>query len=263
MLPHDGSTIWLGTIASLLAGLATGVGALPVLFLGRTIGPALDAALLGFGAGVMLAATSFSLILPALEAAEQGGMSRFGSSGLVASGMLLGAIALLLADRWLPHEHFVKGREGIPAGRVARIWLFVAAIALHNLPEGLAVGVGFGTDDASTGVALAIGIGAQNMPEGLVVALALRGVGYTPGRSLLVALLTGLVEPVGGLLGVTAVTVAASLLPWSLAFAAGAMLFVVSNEILPESHRQGQGRAGTAGVLVGFLAMLVLDTGLG
>lgn len=257
------SQIWLGASASLLAGLATGVGAIPVLFLVRAIRAATNAAMLGFGAGVMLAATSFSLIIPAIEAADRQGHGALAGSLIVAGGMALGTLVLLLANRWLPHEHFIKGREGIPAERLGRIWLFVAAITLHNLPEGLAVGVGFGGGDVSQGTTLAIGIGLQNMPEGLAVALALREVGYSTGRAFLIALLTGLVEPAGGLVGVTAVTVSVALLPWGMAFAAGAMLFVISSEIIPESHREGQGQAGTLGVIVGFIVMMILDTVFG
>src|SRR5690606_13011489 len=143
---------------------------------------------------VMLAATSFSLVVPAIEAAIGQGHEGIAGSLVVAAGMLLGAALLWLVHRTLPHEHFVKGREGRPA-HVARLWLFVAAITLHNAPEGLAVGIGFAGGDFENGRSLAIGIGLQNMPEGLAVALALRRIGYPVGRALLVALATGLVEP--------------------------------------------------------------------
>lgn len=254
--------VWSGAMGSLGAGLCTGLGALPVLLLARSLRPGAEAAMLGFSAGVMLAATSFSLLVPALAAAAALGHGPFGSASTVGAGMLLGALALLAMHRAVPHEHFKKGREGaIAAPQAARLWLFVAAITLHNLPEGLAVGVGFGSDP-DRGLSLAIGMGLQNVPEGLAVALALRKIGHPGGRAFLVALATGLVEPVGGVLGAAAVGFGAGLLPWGMAFAAGAMLFVISGEIIPETHREGQGMAATWGLMVGFVVMMVLDTAL-
>lgn len=254
--------VLLGTVSGLVAGLATGVGAIPVFFV-RAVRASTSAGLLGFGAGVMLAATSFSLIGPGIEAAERHGASALTSSTIVSFGMLLGALTVLAANRFLPHEHFVKGVEGGTAERISRIWLFVIAIALHNFPEGLAVGVGFGGGDVSNGVSLATGIALQNFPEGYAVAVALTSVGYSAGHAVLVALLTGLIEPIGSLLGVVALTLSESLLPIGMGFAAGAMLFVISNEIIPESHREGQGLAGTIGILIGFVIMMLLDTAFG
>lgn len=135
------------------------------------------------------------------------------------------------------------------------------AIAIHNLPEGMAVGVGFG-GDVAVGLGLTAGIGLQNMPEGLVVAAALMADGYSRGRAFLFALMTGLIEPIGGLLAVTAVTVAETLLPWGFAAAAGAMLFVVSHEIIPETHRKGVQGHATAGLLLGFVVMLYLSVAI-
>lgn len=254
--------VWLGGLASLLAGLATGLGALPVLFVLRSVSASMNAFLLGSGAGVMLAATSFSLIEPGFEAGQRLGASPLASALVLGAGMMIGAFALLLGNRILPHQHFLKGAEGLGGERLSQIWLFVLAITLHNLPEGLAVGVGFGGGDVANGTTLAMGIGLQNLPEGLVVALALLEVGYSAKRAFLVALFTGLVEPIGGLLGVTAVTFATSLLPWGMAFAAGAMLFVISGEIIPESHREGRGLPATMGVMGGFIVMMVLDLAL-
>ncbi len=257
-----GSTILLGTLASLAAGLATAVGALPVLFV-RRLSERTQDVLLGFAAGVMLAASFFSLIIPGLDVAQQQGASKLGAVTTVIAGILLGAGILWALNRFVPHEHFVLGREGPSTERVRRIWLFVLAITLHNFPEGLAVGVSFGGDDAGRGLAVATGIGLQNMPEGLAVAVALLGLHYTKGQAFLVALLTGLVEPIGGLIGVAAVTVAQSLLPWGLAFAAGAMIFVISDEIIPETHRRGFENHGTAGLMVGLVVMMFLDVMLG
>lgn len=248
----------LGTLASLGAGLATAVGALPVLFT-RNVSQRAQDVMLGFGAGVMLAATSFSLIIPGLEAAGGDAQAAF----VVAAGIGLGALFLWATEHFAPHEHFIKGREGADVGQLKRIWLFVIAITLHNFPEGLAVGVGFGGGDVQGGLTLAAGIGLQNMPEGLVVALALVAQRYSVGRAILVAALTGLVEPVGGLLGAGLVSIAQPILPWGLAFAAGAMLFVVSDEIIPETHRKGFETEATLGVMVGFVVMMMLDVTLG
>jgi zinc transporter, ZIP family len=252
------STILAGTVASLMAGLATAVGALPVLVI-RRLSERTQDVLLGFAAGVMLAASFFSLIIPGLDVAQQQGASKLGAVNLVIAGVLLGAATLWAIHRFVPHEHFVLGREGPHTERIRRIWLFVLAITLHNFPEGLAVGVSFGGDDLGRGVAVATGIGLQNMPEGLAVAVALLGLNYTKAQAFLVALLTGLVEPLGGLLGVAAVTVVQSLLPWGLAFAAGAMIFVISDEIIPETHRRGFENHGTAGLMVGLVVMMFLD----
>jgi ZIP family zinc transporter len=208
----------------------------------------LDTAL-GFAAGVMLAATSFSLIVPAIE---EGGV------WITVIGIAIGAIFLDQADKWIPHEHFQKGPEG-PSSTLRRTWLFILAITLHNFPEGLAVGVGFGGGDVASGTALAIGIGLQNMPEGLAVAMPLLREKYNRWKALMIATVTGLVEPVGGLIGVGAVTLARPFLPLGLAFAAGAMLFVISDEIIPETHSRGNEREATFGVIVGFLVMMTLD----
>lgn len=248
----------LGTVASLAAGVATGVGALPVLFT-RNISQRTQDAMLGFGAGVMLAATSFSLIVPAIEAAGNGTSGAF----VVAAGMVLGGLFLWFVDHTSPHEHFISGPEGADPGNLKRIWLFVIAITVHNFPEGLAVGVGFGGGDLRNGMTLAIGIGLQNMPEGLVVAMALVTEKYSRRKALWIALVTGLVEPVGGLIGAGLVTLASPLLPWGLAFAAGAMLFVISDEIIPESHRQGYEKEATFGVMLGFIIMMIMDVSLG
>lgn len=249
----------LGIIASTLAGLATGVGALPVFFF-RKVSDRLMNTLLGGAAGVMLAATSFSLIVPGIEYGDVLWPGK--GAYVVVIGMLTGAVFLDRMDKWLPHEHFVMGKEG-PSSALRRIWLFIIAITLHNFPEGLAVGVGFGAEDTGAATALAIGIGLQNMPEGMAVAFPLLGLGYHRWQAWGVALLTGLVEPVGGFLGVAAVTLFQQVLPLGLAFAAGAMLFVISDEIIPETHSRGKSRIATFGVMVGFVIMMAMDTLLG
>ena len=252
----------VGFLASLLAGLCSGVGALPILVV-RQISSQVQNAMLGFAAGVMLAASFFSLILPGLEAAVAQGASEIGAATLIICGILLGAVCVWLMHTYAPHEHFIAGREGPYTEKLLRIWLFIIAITLHNFPEGLAVGVGFGGGDTGNAVALAIGIGLQNMPEGLAVAVALLTLRYSKAQALLVAMLTGLVEPVGALLGVSAVTLAEFLLPWGLAFAAGAMIFVISDEIIPETHRKGMERHGTVGLMIGLAGMIFLDVAFG
>ena len=258
------SIILIGFLASLAAGLATGVGALPALFMGRISVKSQDA-MLGFAAGVMLAASFFSLILPALDASQGQGASEMTAVLVVIGGILLGVAAIWGVNETLPHEHFIMGPDGKASASASlrRIWMFVIAITLHNFPEGLAVGVGFGGNDIANSTTLAIGIGLQNFPEGLAVAVALLGQGYSRARAFRVALFTGLVEPVGGLIGITAVTIAQPLLPWGLAFAAGAMIFVISHEIIPETHRRGYENHGTFGLIIGLVVMMFLDVVFG
>jgi ZIP family zinc transporter len=253
------TVITQGILASTLAGLATGVGALPAIFFKSVPDKVLNT-MLGGAAGVMLAATSFSLIVPGIESGD----SLWPGYGVyvVVIGMLVGAIFLDRIDKWLPHEHFFSGHEG-PSSQMKRIWLFIIAITIHNFPEGLAVGVGFGAGDLGSATSLAIGIGLQNMPEGLAVALPLLGLGYSRFQAIGIATLTGLVEPIGGLLGVGAVTMFHPVLPFGLAFAAGAMLFVISDEIIPETHSKGKSRLATFGVMVGFIIMMGMDNLLG
>ncbi|MBI5393535.1 ZIP family metal transporter [Candidatus Woesearchaeota archaeon] len=252
--------IWLvGAFFSLLAGLATALGAIPIFFT-KKISIYWQDIFMGFGAGVMLAATSFSLIIPGLEAAGNG----IKAALIIVTGIMFGGIFLYFSSKYLPHEHFfLKHGFNFHKKKLAMMWLFIFAITIHNFPEGLAVGVGFGNGDLLNGISLAIGIGIQNIPEGLVVALALLANGFTPWKAFLIALLTGLVEPIGGLLGAGAVSIFNVLLPWGLAFAAGAMLYVISAEIIPESHRKGFVHAPTIGLMLGFVLMLFLDVALG
>ena len=245
-----------------LAALATALGTLPVL-LSQQFSQRTYDTMLGFGAGVMLAASSFSLIVPALASAKAQGASAWGAGGIVGAGILLGSLLLLLIDRLVPHEHFVKGLEGRQGLAMKRVWLFVLAISLHNFPEGLAIGVAFAGTDAVGALALASGISIQDVPEGMVVALALRSVGYSRGRSAGIGILSGVIEPVAAVLGVAVISLSANFLPWGLAGAAGAMLYVISHEIIPESHGQGHEAFATGGLIVGFVLMMLLDTALG
>lgn len=252
----------MGFVASLLAGLLTGAGALGV-FLVRRLSPRLEDGLLSFAAGIMLAASFFSLLLPAIEYGELMYGGRTPAVLLAIFGLLSGAAALFLMNRYLPHEHFFAGHEGPDTEALGRIWLFVIAITLHNFPEGMAVGVGFAGGDVANGVSLATGIGIQNIPEGLAVAVSLVAVGYSRGQAFGVGFLTGLAEPLGGLFGSFAVSVAGPLMPWTLAFAAGAMLYVISDEIIPETHRRDFENLATFSLLIGFAFMMYLDATLG
>lgn len=244
--------ILYGTLATIATGLASGVGALPVLFL-RSVPDKLLDALLGFAAGVMLAATAFSLLVPAIE---------LGGVWVTVLGLTVGALFLFYADEVIPHLHPIAGPEG-PSSTLKRIWLLILAITLHNFPEGLAVGVGFGSGDIAAAVVLAIAIGLQNIPEGLAVALPLIREKYTPLRAVGYAALSGLAEPIAGFLGAAAVSIARPLVPVGMGFAAGAMLYVISEEIIPETHRKGYAKVGTAGLIAGFIIMMVLDNALG
>lgn len=245
----------VGFLASILAGLATGVGALPALFF-KDISQKLFNSLLGAAAGVMLAATAFSLLVPGMDYGEQ----IWPGKGLliVSAGMLLGALFLHFADEKLPHLHFdAVADESLDS--LQKISLFIVAITIHNFPEGMSVGVSFGSGDMKNGFVLAIAIALQNLPEGLAVALPLVGLGYNKWKAVAIATLTGLVEPVGGLLGITMVTIFSSVLPIAMGFAAGAMLFVISEEIIPETHARGRSRIATFSLMVGFIIMMILD----
>lgn len=252
----------MGSIASLLAGLGTGIGALGV-FAVRRLTPALQDGMLSAAAGVMLAASFFSLLLPGIEYGEELTGTTWAASLIVISGLLMGATVLYMIHQRLPHEHFQLGREGPEGARIRRIWLFIIAIALHNFPEGMAVGVGFGGGNIGNGTALAIGIGLQNIPEGLAVAISLLAIEHSRLKSFTLALLTGLVEPVGGLFGATMVWLAEPLMPWTLGFAAGAMIFIISDEIIPETHRGEYKTLATFSLIGGFVVMMFLDASLG
>lgn len=256
------STILSGTVASLLAGLCTGIGSFGVFFL-RKLTPRLEDGMLSFAAGIMLAASFFSLLLPAIEYGENYYGGKELAVTIVIVGLMSGAIVLHLIHRFLPHEHFFSGREGPDPGALSRIWLFVIAITLHNFPEGMAVGVGVAGSGIERGVSLATGIAIQNIPEGLAVSVSLLAVGYSRPEAFWVGFLTGLAEPIGGLFGAVAVSVAGPLMPWTLAFAAGAMLFIISDEIIPETHRRGLESLATFALMLGFASMMYLDATLG
>lgn len=249
--------------ASAITALATSLGAVPALFIHR-VSQRVQDTLLGFSAGVMLAASSFSLIIPALNLFESSYHSKITGALLVSVSVLLGAAFLYLCNRLIPHKHFFKSREGGPSSvTLRRIWLFVFAITLHNFPEGLAVGSGAGSENMDLALPILTGIALQDIPEGFVVAMALITAKYSPRLAIGVAVFSGIVEAFAALLGYYATVQVQPLLPWALAFAGGAMLYVVSDEMIPESHKKDTSQFATVGLMVGFVLMMFLDTALG
>mgnify|MGYP003915824389 CR=1 FL=1 len=255
-----------------LAGMftwgVTALGASGVFFF-KTINQKVLNSMLGFAAGVMIAASFWSLLAPAIEMAEHGPTARWIPPAI---GFLLGAFFLRLLDMMIPHLHIgfpIEEAEG-PKTSWHRSILLVSAITLHNIPEGLAVGVAFGAvamgmDSATMAgaVALAVGIGIQNFPEGGAVSIPLRREGFSRMKSFWYGQLSGAVEPVAAVAGAALVIVAQPILPYALSFAAGAMLFVVIEELIPESHRGGHTDLATMGAIFGFVVMMVLDVALG
>ena len=241
---------------------ATALGALASLAL-RNLGTRAEDSLLGFAAGMMLAASAFSLILPGIEAAREQLGPGVGAGLVVALGLGLGVALMLGLDRFTPHEHAHIGVHGPQASRVPGVWLFVVAITLHNLPEGMAIGVAFSQGDLSVGLPLTAAIAIQDAPEGLAVAMALRAARFGPWRAVLVAAASGLMEPIGALIGFGLSTGMVLAYPIGLGLAAGAMIFVVSHEVIPETHRNGHQTPATIGLMCGFAVMMVLDTAFG
>jgi zinc transporter, ZIP family len=241
---------------------ATALGALPALAI-SAIPQRLEDAMLGLAAGMMLAASAFSLLLPGLEAGEAMLGAKMPGALVVVFGMLLGVLLMLGLDEFTPHEHANNGPCGPGHERCSRVWVFVFAIALHNLPEGMAIGVSMSQADLSVGLPLTTAIALQDIPEGLAVALAMRSAGFSAGKAVMVAIASGLLEPVGAFLGVGLSSGFALAYPIGLGLAAGAMIFVVSHEVIPETHRNGHQTPATIGLMVGFAVMMILDTTLG
>ena len=243
-------------LTALGVGGATVIGAL-IGFAFKKISHSFSDIVLSFAAGVMLAAAVLGLIIPSLE---YGG--KFGILVTIA-GVFAGAICLSLVDKLVPHLHRLVGVETESHENsnesLSRVLLFVLAIAIHNLPEGIAAGVGFGSGDTSGALMIAGGIALQNIPEGMVIIGPMLSAGVSPKRTFVCALMTGLVEVVGALLGYFAVYVASFILPFALAFAGGTMLYVISDEMIPETHSHGTERGATYALLVGFCLMLLFD----
>ncbi len=214
---------------------------------------------LSFAAGVMLAAAVLGLILPSLEYGGQYGLL------ITIVGIFVGAVCLNLIDKLVPHLHKLVGPdiEAHHNANLSKVLLFVTAIAIHNLPEGIAAGVGFGSGDTSQALIIAGGIALQNIPEGMVIIAPMLAAGVSPRKTVICAMITGLVEVVGTLIGYFAVSIASAILPFALAFAGGTMLYVISDEMIPETHAHGSERGATYALLIGFCVMLVTDVLLG
>jgi ZIP family zinc transporter len=262
------NSIWVAVLAGIVVGLATGIGALPIFFVRNIPKMVLDA-LLGAAAGIMLAVTAFNLIIPGIEKAGGG----INGVSTVIIGMLSGGVFLDLVDKFFPNTNLLA--NSIPDTEsiidltatdigLHKAWIFTIAISVHNISEGLAVGVGFGDGDIYNGLSLAIGIGLQNIPEGLAVTLPLLRGGVAKWKVFLVALVTGLVEPLTSLIGIGIVSIFQSVLPFMLAFSAGAMLFVIAHEIMPESRKNsGHSKLAAYALIVGFVSMIFLGVLLG
>ncbi len=265
---RDMNPITQALIATCFTWFVTALGAAAV-FVTRSVNKKLLDGMLGFAAGVMIAASYWSLLAPAIEMSEGKDIPKWFPP---LAGFLMGAVFLRIIDKILPHLHLgfpIQKAEGIKTSW-HRTTLLILAVTLHNIPEGLAVGVAFGavaagipSADLAGAVALAIGIGLQNFPEGLAVSMPIRREGVSRLKSFWYGQLSGIVEPIAGVIGAAAVLISKPILPYALSFAAGAMIFVVVEELIPESQRGGNTDIATMGAILGFAVMMVLDVGLG
>ena len=247
--------VWLTAVG---VGGATVIGAL-IGFAFKKISHKFSDIVLSFAAGVMLAAAVLGLVLPSLEYGGDWGLL------ITVAGIFAGAACLNLIDKLVPHLHKLVGADSEEHhnANLSKVLLFVTAIAIHKLPEGIAAGVGFGSGDTTQALIIAGGIALQNVPEGMVIIAPMLAAGVSPGKTLVCALATGLVEVVGTLIGYFAVSVASVILPFALAFAGGTMLYVISDEMIPETHAHGAQRGATYALLIGFCIMLATDVLLG
>ena len=245
-------------ITALGVGSATIIGSV-IGFIFKRISHKFSDIVLSFAAGVMLAAAVLGLIIPSLEYGGKLGVF------ITVAGIFVGALCLNLIDKLVPHLHKLVGSdtESHNNANLGKVLLFVTAIAIHNLPEGIAAGVGFGSGNVSQALTIAGGIALQNIPEGMVIIGPMLAAGVTPKKTIICAVITGLVEVVGTLIGYFAVSLASAILPFALAFAGGTMLYVISDEMIPETHAHGSERGATYALLIGFCVMLVTDVLLG
>ncbi len=245
-------------LTALGVGGATIIGSL-VGFAFKKISHKFSDIILSFAAGIMLAAAVLGLVLPSLE---YGGKYGF---VITVTGIFAGALSLNLIDKLVPHLHKLVGAdiETHSNTNLNKVLLFVMAIGIHNLPEGIAAGVGFGSGDINGALLIAGGIALQNIPEGMVIIAPMLAAGVSPRKTFICAMITGLIEVMGTLIGYFAVTVSSAILPFALAFAGGTMLYVISDEMIPETHSHGSERGATYSLLVGFCVMLVTDVLLG
>ena len=245
-------------LTALGVGGATVIGAL-IGFIFKNISHKFSDIVLAFAAGVMLAAAVLGLIVPSLEYGGKYGIL------ITVAGIFVGAVCLNLIDKLVPHLHKIVGvePESHHNANLNKVLLFVLAIAIHNLPEGIAAGVGFGSGDTTQALIIAGGIALQNIPEGMVIIAPMLAAGIRSGKTFILAMITGLVEVVGTLIGYFAVSISTAILPFALAFAGGTMLYVISDEMIPETHAHGSERGATYALLIGFCVMLVTDVLLG
>lgn len=254
-----GDVMGVVMLTAIGVGGATMVGGL-IGFLFKKITHKFNDITLGFAAGIMLAASVFGLITPAME---KGGTI---NTILVVSGIFAGCLFLSFIDRFIPHLHSVVGIKepnNIGADKLNKVLLFVFAIAIHNLPEGIAAGVSFGTGNVSDALTVSMGIALQNIPEGMVIIAPMISAGVSKTRTLIIALMTGFVEVVGTFIGYFAIGISSVALPFILAFAGGTMIYVISDEMIPETHSHGYEKGATYSLIAGFCLMLILDTLLG
>jgi ZIP family zinc transporter len=237
-------------LASILAGMCTGIGALPLLFI-KNISRTFEDILLGFAAGVMLFAASFNLVLPAL---------RKGSIQQTVLGVMSGALILAMIEKIIPNINMGQVQDvDFKDKEMRKTFMMIAAIVIHNIPEGFSIGIGYASGDVNTGMALALAMGIQNAPEGLVVSAPLIQKGYSKAKAILFAFFAGMGEPIAAVVGIWVGSFANSWMPFALSFAAGAMFFVVSHELIPESHCSGNETKATFGVIFGFIIMLLIE----
>ena len=245
-------------LTALGVGGATLIGSIAG-FIFKNISHKFSDIVLSFAAGVMLAASVLGLILPSLEYGDKFGLL------ITVAGIFAGALCLNLIDKLVPHLHRLVGSDIEPHNNegLSKVLLFVTAIAIHNLPEGIAAGVGFGSGDTSQALIIAGGIALQNIPEGMIIIAPMLSAGVKPRKTFICAMVTGLVEVIGTLIGYFAVSIASAILPFALAFAGGTMLYVISDEMIPETHAHGNERGATYALLVGFCVMLATEFLLG
>lgn len=245
-------------LTALGVGGATVIGSL-IGFIFKNISHKFSDIILSFAAGVMLAAAVLGLIVPSLEYGGKYGIL------ITVAGIFAGAVCLTLIDKLVPHLHKIVGvePESHHNANLNKVLLFVLAIAIHNLPEGIAAGVGFGSGDTTQALIIAGGIALQNIPEGMVIIAPMLAAGISPRKTFILAMITGFVEVIGTLIGYFAVSISTAILPFALAFAGGTMLYVISDEMIPETHAHGSERGATYALLIGFCVMLVTDVLLG
>ena len=245
-------------LTALGVGGATVIGSL-IGFIFKNISHKFSDIILSFAAGVMLAAAVLGLIVPSLEYGGKYGIL------ITVAGIFVGAVCLNLIDKLVPHLHKIVGvePESHHNANLNKVLLFVLAIAIHNLPEGIAAGVGFGSGDTTQALIIAGGIALQNIPEGMVIIAPMLAAGISSRKTFILAMITGFVEVIGTLIGYFAVSISTAILPFALAFAGGTMLYVISDEMIPETHAHGSERGATYSLLVGFCVMLVMDVVLG